>query len=71
MVEYEAKFTKLSRFARHIIADEETRAWKFVRGLRPGIRTGLTPFILTKYTDIVNRALVVEWDCNDFQKVKE
>lgn len=71
VVEYEAKFTKLSRFVPYIIVYDETRARKFLRGLRLGIRTRLTSFMLTRYANIVNRVLVIEYDCDDFQKVKE
>lgn len=44
---YEAKFTELARFAPHIVVDEPIRARKFLRGLRPNIRTRFTPFLST------------------------
>lgn len=44
---YKAKFTELAHFAPHIIIDEPTLARKFLRGLRPRIRTRLIPFLLT------------------------
>jgi len=39
VLQYEAKFTELSRFAPHIVADDVRKAKKFQRGLRPSIRT--------------------------------
>lgn len=70
MAAYEAKFIELARFAPHIIANELTRARKFLCGLRPSIHTKLTPFMLTKYSNIINRALVVENNEN-FRKTRE
>lgn len=60
MAAYEAKVTELARFAPYILADELIRAWKFLQGLRPNIRTRLTTFLLTQYSEVVNQALVVE-----------
>lgn len=68
---YEAKFTEFARFAPYIVANEPTRARKFLRGLRPNIRTRLRPFLLTQHSDVVNRALVVKQDTDDYQKVQE
>lgn len=68
---YETKFTELAHFAPHIIIDEPTRARKLLCGLRPWIRTRLTPFLLTQYSDVVNRVLVVEQDNDDYRKVHE
>lgn len=71
MVGYEAKFTKLAHFAPHIVVDESTRARKFLHGLRPGIRIRLAHLLLTQYSNIVNRALVVEQDSEDFKESQE
>lgn len=68
---YEARFTELSRFVPHITTDELIRAHKFLRDLRLGIRTWLVPFLLMQYADVVNRALVVELDNDDYKRVHE
>lgn len=60
MAAYEAKFMELARFDSHNVADEATRVRKFLRGLRLSICTRLTPLMLTQYSNVVNRALVVE-----------
>src|SRR5262249_52934471 len=39
VMEYEARFVKLEKFAPHICADERRRATKFVRGLKGYIRS--------------------------------
>ncbi|MQL77941.1 hypothetical protein Taro_010360 [Colocasia esculenta] len=41
MLEYEAKFFELSKYAPHIVADERRKAKKFMMGLRPSLRTRL------------------------------
>ena len=41
VLEYEARFTKLSKYAPHIMVDEGRKVKKFMKGLRPSIRTGL------------------------------
>src|SRR5262244_2591533 len=38
VMEYEARFVKLEKFAPHICADERRRATKFIRGLKGYIR---------------------------------
>ncbi|MQL69451.1 hypothetical protein Taro_001738 [Colocasia esculenta] len=44
VLEYEARFAKLSKYAPHIVADEHRKAKKFVIGLRPSLRTRLVAF---------------------------
>ncbi|MQM17863.1 hypothetical protein Taro_050844 [Colocasia esculenta] len=44
MLEYEARFAKLSKYAPHIVADDRRKAKKFVMGLRPSLRTRLVAF---------------------------
>lgn len=57
---YEARFTELTRFVPYVIADEPMRTRKFLRGLRPGIKNQLSPFMLNQYSEAVSRALAVE-----------
>ncbi|MQL97009.1 hypothetical protein Taro_029692 [Colocasia esculenta] len=44
VLEYEARFSELLKYAPHIVADERMKAKKFVMGLRPSLRTRLVAF---------------------------
>ncbi|MQL69728.1 hypothetical protein Taro_002039 [Colocasia esculenta] len=44
VLEYKARFSELSKYAPHIVADERKKAKKFVMGLRPSLRTRLVAF---------------------------
>ncbi|MQL72150.1 hypothetical protein Taro_004483 [Colocasia esculenta] len=41
VLEYEARFSELSKYAPHIVADERRKTKKFVMGLKPSLRTRL------------------------------
>ncbi|MQL93980.1 hypothetical protein Taro_026629, partial [Colocasia esculenta] len=41
VLEYEAKFAELSKYAPHIVADERRKVKKFIMGLKPSLRTRL------------------------------
>ena len=63
--QYEAKFTQLSRYAEKLVSEEEDRAKRFVRGLRPEIRSKLIPFQLQIYGQAVEKALEIERDMQE------
>ncbi|MQL83974.1 hypothetical protein Taro_016464, partial [Colocasia esculenta] len=44
VLEYEARFAELSKYAPHIEADERRKTKKFVMGLKPSLRTRLVAF---------------------------
>ncbi|MQM17444.1 hypothetical protein Taro_050415 [Colocasia esculenta] len=44
VLEYEARFAELSKYAPHIVTDERKKAKKFVMGLKPSLRTRLVAF---------------------------
>ncbi|MQL90423.1 hypothetical protein Taro_023007 [Colocasia esculenta] len=44
VLEYEAKFSELSKYAPHIVTDECRKTKKFVMGLKPSLRTRLVAF---------------------------
>ncbi|MQM01032.1 hypothetical protein Taro_033780 [Colocasia esculenta] len=44
VLEYEARFSKLSKYAPHIVEDERRKTKKFVMGLKPSLRTRLVVF---------------------------
>ncbi|MQL91674.1 hypothetical protein Taro_024293 [Colocasia esculenta] len=41
VLEYEARFVELSKYAPHIVADERRKVKKFIMGLKPSLRTRL------------------------------
>ncbi|MQM18606.1 hypothetical protein Taro_051601 [Colocasia esculenta] len=45
VLEYEGRFSELSKYTPHIVADERRKAKKFVMGLRPSLRTRLVAFV--------------------------
>ena len=68
--QYEAKFTQLSRYAEKLVSEEEDRAKRFVRGLKPEIRSKLIPFQLQIYSQAVEKALEIERDMQESQEVR-
>ncbi|MQM06235.1 hypothetical protein Taro_039056 [Colocasia esculenta] len=44
VLEYEARFSELSKYAPHIVVDERRKAKKFVMGLKPSLRSRLVAF---------------------------
>ncbi|MQM12778.1 hypothetical protein Taro_045697 [Colocasia esculenta] len=44
VLEYEARFFELSKYAPHIVTDERRKTKKFVMGLKPSLRTRLVAF---------------------------
>ena len=46
VAQYEAKFTRLSRFAPYMISTEENKARQFQEGLETDIKNGVRPFVL-------------------------
>ncbi|MQL99110.1 hypothetical protein Taro_031828 [Colocasia esculenta] len=44
VLEYEARFAELSKYAPHIVADERRKVKKFIMGLKPSLRTRLVAF---------------------------
>ena len=68
--QYEIKFTQLSRYAGKLVSEEEDWTKRFVRGLRPEIRSQLVPFQLQIYSQAVEKALEVERDLQENQDVR-
>jgi len=67
---YEAKFTQLSRYAEKLVSEEEDRTKRFVRGLRPEIRSKLIPFQLQVYSQAVEKAMEIERDMQENQEMR-
>ena len=68
MVEYERRFTKLSRYAMEFISTEANRAKRFEQGLRSAIRENLLALKIRDYGDMVDRATLVERGIEDSQR---
>ncbi|XP_028070012.1 uncharacterized protein LOC114272483 [Camellia sinensis] len=71
VAEYEAKFTKLSKFAPVFEADEDSRARKLKGGLRTNIMQQVVPFELPTFRAVLNKALLVEKGLTKVQEEKE
>ena len=71
VLQYEAKFTELSRFSPHIMVGDVRKAKKFQRGLRPSIRTRMVALQLKAYSEVVETVKVVEKECEDYQKIRD
>ncbi|XP_028060070.1 uncharacterized protein LOC114263683 [Camellia sinensis] len=71
VAEYEAEFTKLSKFVSAFEADEDSRARKFERGLRTNIMQQVVPFELPIFGAVLNKALLVESGLTRAQEQKE
>ena len=62
VVEYERRFTELSRYAMEFISTEANQAKHFEQGLRSAIREKLVALKIRDYGDMVDRAALVERD---------
>ena len=70
VIEYASKFTQLSRYASHMVADERMRAKQFQEGLRLSIKAQVAPFMLHTYSKVVVRALIVEREMEEAQRLR-
>ncbi|TXG51790.1 hypothetical protein EZV62_024314 [Acer yangbiense] len=71
VAEYEEQFTSLSRFATQLILDDESKGRRFLDGLHPDIRSKVEVLKLTRYADIVDRALIAERSLEECMKTHE
>lgn len=71
VMEYEARFTALSRFALEIISTENLKARRFERGLNPDIRKGVVGHRYKKYSKVFECALALEGDAQCAKQIKE
>uniref|UniRef100_F6GZX4 Bulb-type lectin domain-containing protein n=1 Tax=Vitis vinifera TaxID=29760 RepID=F6GZX4_VITVI len=71
VAQYEAKFTKLSRFSPQLIAIEEEKALKFQDGLKPYLKNKISILKLGVYSEVVDRALITEKDNEELHQYRE
>ena len=62
IAEYESTFTNLMEYAPHLVTMDEMRAWQFKDGLQYKINRVVTPLVLPTYTEVLDRAIIVEQD---------
>ncbi|MQL69216.1 hypothetical protein Taro_001514 [Colocasia esculenta] len=60
MAEYEAQFARLAMYAPHLVGTERLKANRFMDGLRPMFIEKLGPHNIQTYTEMVQRAQLVE-----------
>jgi hypothetical protein len=58
--QYSAEFQKFSRYAPHLIPDEQTKAERFRDGLSPRILERIIFLKVTDYVDMVHTTTIVE-----------
>ena len=58
--QYEAKFARLSHFAKSMVSDEAMKVMRFVQGFRPVFHFQLAVLNLQTYREAVDRTLLVE-----------
>ncbi|KAI3855002.1 hypothetical protein MKW92_053370 [Papaver armeniacum] len=71
VAQYQAKFEELSRFAPHLVENEELEAFKFQEGLKTSIKSRLSVLKITSYTEIVERAMIAERDIEEAARIRE
>ncbi|KAI3928031.1 hypothetical protein MKW98_023632 [Papaver atlanticum] len=71
VAQYQAKFEELSRFAPHLVENEELEPFKFQEGLKPSIKGRLSVLKITSYTEIVERAMITERDLEEAARIRE
>ena len=71
VVQYEAKFTELSRFSPQLIATEEEKALKFQDRLKPYLKNNISILKLGVYLEVVDRALIAEKDNEELHQYRE
>ncbi|MQL74499.1 hypothetical protein Taro_006864 [Colocasia esculenta] len=60
VTEYEAQFARLAVYAPHLVGTERLKANRFMDGLRPTLIERLGPHNIQTYTEMVQRAQLVE-----------
>ncbi|KAI0531378.1 hypothetical protein KFK09_000932 [Dendrobium nobile] len=61
-MQYEAEFTALARYASHLIPTAEEKYYRFLHGLNRELRHPLVPFRIHEFSELVERARLIEID---------
>ncbi|MQL93290.1 hypothetical protein Taro_025934 [Colocasia esculenta] len=71
VLEYEARFSELSKYAPHIMADERRKIKKFVMGLKSSLRTRLVAFEHRTLDEALSTACRQEGEMEKYLEEKE
>ncbi|KAI0493814.1 hypothetical protein KFK09_023939 [Dendrobium nobile] len=61
-MQYEAEFTALARYAPQLVSTSTEKCYRFLRGLRDSLRQPLVPFHISDFSELVERARLIEND---------
>ncbi|PKU72354.1 hypothetical protein MA16_Dca006354 [Dendrobium catenatum] len=62
VMQYEAEFTALARYAPQLVSTSAAKCYHFLRGLRDSLRQPLVPFHIFDFSELVERARLIEND---------
>ncbi|MQL82130.1 hypothetical protein Taro_014597 [Colocasia esculenta] len=71
VLEYEARFAELSKYAPHIVTDERRKAKKFVMGLKPSLWTRLVAFNHRTMDEALSAACRQEGEMEQYMEDKK
>ncbi|MQL90993.1 hypothetical protein Taro_023597 [Colocasia esculenta] len=71
VVEYEARFSKLSKYESHIVADERRKTKMIMMGLKPSLRTRLVAFDHRTLDEALSAACRQEGDMEQYLEEKK
>ena len=71
VMQYEQRFTELARHATYYVTTEIARVRKFKNGLRFGLRHKLVPLNLQRYSELVDRAVLIEKDLEEMRASRD
>ncbi|MQL87205.1 hypothetical protein Taro_019747 [Colocasia esculenta] len=60
VAEYEEQFSRLARYANHLVSTEKMKARRFLNGLKPSYITQLAPMDIQTYAEMVKKAQLLE-----------
>ncbi|MQM13333.1 hypothetical protein Taro_046260 [Colocasia esculenta] len=70
VAEYEVQFSRLSRYAVHLIGTKRMKAKHFLNGLRPQYITQLAPMDIQTYADMIKKAQLLEDAMETAERIK-
>ncbi|MQM15335.1 hypothetical protein Taro_048280 [Colocasia esculenta] len=70
VLEYEARFAELSKYAPHIVADERRKVKKFIMGLKPSLRMRLVALGHHSMEEALSAACMQEAEMEVYLEVK-
>ncbi|KAI0522658.1 hypothetical protein KFK09_005043 [Dendrobium nobile] len=62
VMQYEAEFTAFARYSPQLVSTSAERCYRFLRGLRDSLRQPLVPFHISDFSELVERARLIEND---------